>query len=142
MMAKVERYVYAERIENVSKKYEFNDEQMRLLLDLPKEKYAFLLKGNQGVLTDKQRYEVEKRLNYFEDKSKNKDALKYTTYYIENTLKKEYNLTNKSIAKLCNVKKKTIKRLLNNKKINRKDERNIILNILQLYETVKQSTKR
>ncbi|WP_323703906.1 HTH domain-containing protein [Mammaliicoccus sp. Dog046] len=141
-MAKVERYVYAERIENVSKKYEFNDEQMRLLLDLPKEKYAFLLKGNQGVLTDKQRYEVEKRLNYFEDKSKNKDALKYTTYYIENTLKKEYNLTNKSIAKLCNVKKKTIKRLLNNKKINRKDERNIILNILQLYETVKQSTKR
>lgn len=142
MMAKVERNVYAERIENVSKKYEFNDEQMRLLLNLPKEKYAFLLKGNQGVLTDKQRYEVEKRLNYFEDKSKNKDALKYTTYYIENTLKKEYNLTNKTIANLCNVKKKTIKRLLNNKKINRKDERNIILNILQLYETVRQSTKR
>nr|WP_239710546.1 MULTISPECIES: hypothetical protein [unclassified Mammaliicoccus] len=106
-------------------------------MNLPKEKYELLLQGNQGVLTDKQRNEIDKRLNYFDSIGENKDALKYSKYYIEKTLKKEYNLTNKSIAKLCNVKKKTINRLLKNKKIDRKEERNLILNILQLYETLK-----
>jgi hypothetical protein len=104
---------------------------------LPKEKYELLMHGNQGVLTDKQRNEIEKRLNYFESIGKHEDALKYTKYFIEKTLKKEYNLPNKSIAKLCNVKKKTIKKLINSKKIDRNEERNLILNVLQLYETLK-----
>lgn len=137
MMAKIDKKNYAERIQNVSNKYEISDKQLRKLLNLPKEKYELLLQGNQGVLTDKQRNEIDKRLNYFDSIGKNKDALKYSKYYIEKTLKKEYNLTNKSIAKLCNVKKKTINRLLKNKKIDRKEERNLILNILQLYETLK-----
>ncbi len=137
MMAKIDKKNYAERIQNVSNKYEIGDKQLRKLLNLPKEKYELLLQGNQGVLTDKQRNEIDKRLNYFDSIGENKDALKYSKYYIEKTLKKEYNLTNKSIAKLCNVKKKTINRLLKNKKIDRKEERNFILNILQLYETLK-----
>ncbi len=137
MMAKIDKKNYAERIQNVSNKYEISDKQLRKLLNLPKEKYELLLQGNQGVLTDKQRNEIDKRLNYFDSIGENKDALKYSKYYIEKTLKKEYNLTNKSIAKLCNVKKKTINRLLKNKKIDRKEERNLILNILQLYETLK-----
>ncbi|SUM35704.1 HTH domain-containing protein [Mammaliicoccus fleurettii] len=137
MMAKIDKKNYAERIQNVSNKYEIGDKQLRKLLNLPKEKYELLLQGNQGVLTDKQRNEIDKRLNYFDSIGENKDALKYSKYYIEKTLKKEYNLTNKSIAKLCNVKKKTINRLLKNKKIDRKEERNLILNILQLYETLK-----
>ncbi|HCN59871.1 MULTISPECIES: HTH domain-containing protein [Mammaliicoccus] len=136
-MAKIDKKNYAERIQNVSNKYEIGDKQLRKLLNLPKEKYELLLQGNQGVLTDKQRNEIDKRLNYFDSIGENKDALKYSKYYIEKTLKKEYNLTNKSIAKLCNVKKKTINRLLKNKKIDRKEERNLILNILQLYETLK-----
>ncbi|HAL09940.1 HTH domain-containing protein [Mammaliicoccus vitulinus] len=136
-MAKANEKNYAERIQNVSNKYELDDKQLRKLLNLPKEKYELLLHGNQGVLTDVQRNEIGKRLNYFEAIGENKDALKYSKYYIEKTLKKEYNLTNKSIAKLCNVKKKTVKNLLNNKKIDRKEERNLILNILQLYETLK-----
>lgn len=137
MMAKIDKKNYAERIQNVSNKYEIGDKQLRKLLNLPKEKYELLLQGNQGVLTDKQRNEIDKRLNYFDSIGENKDALKYSKYYIEKTLKKEYNLTNKTIAKLCNVKKKTINRLLKNKKIDRKEERNLILNILQLYETLK-----
>ncbi len=137
MMAKIDKKNYAERIQNVSNKYEISDKQLRKLLNLPKEKYELLLQGNQGVLTDKQRNDIDKRLNYFDSIGENKDALKYSKYYIEKTLKKEYNLTNKSIAKLCNVKKKTINRLLKNKKIDRKEERNLILNILQLYETLK-----
>ena len=136
-MAKANEKNYAERIQNVSNKYELDDKQLRKLLNLPKEKYELLLHGNQGVLTDVQRNEIGKRLNYFEAIGENKDALKYSKYYIEKTLKKEYNLTNKSIAKLCNVKKKTVKNLLNNKKIDRKEERNLIINILQLYETLK-----
>lgn len=136
-MAKIDKKNYAERIKNVSNKYEIGDKQLRKLLNLPKEKYELLLHGNQGVLTDKQRNEIDKRLNYFDSIGENKDALKYSKYYIEKTLKKEYNLTNKSIAKLCNVKKKTVNRLLKNKKIDRKEERNLILNILQLYETLK-----
>ncbi|MGK9045496.1 HTH domain-containing protein [Mammaliicoccus vitulinus] len=136
-MAKANEKNYAERIQNVANKYELEDKQLRKLLNLPKEKYELLLHGNQGVLTDVQRNEIGKRLNYFEAIGENKDALKYSKYYIEKTLKKEYNLTNKSIAKLCNVKKKTVKNLLNNKKIDRKEERNLILNILQLYETLK-----
>lgn len=136
-MAKANEKNYAERIQNVSNKYELDDKQLRKLLNLSKEKYELLLHGNQGVLTDVQRNEIGKRLNYFEAIGENKDALKYSKYYIEKTLKKEYNLTNKSIAKLCNVKKKTVKNLLNNKKNDRKEERNLILNILQLYETLK-----
>nr|WP_263314786.1 HTH domain-containing protein [Mammaliicoccus sp. Marseille-Q6498] len=136
-MAKVNKKNYTARIKDVAKKYNLEDEQMRKLLDLPKEKYTLLIHGNQGVLTDKQRNGIEKRLNHFESIGDNKDALKYSKHFIEKTLKKEYNLTNKTIAKLCNVKKKTIKSLLNNKKIDRKEERNLILNVLQLYETLK-----
>src|SRR5699024_3322466 len=137
MMAKSKKKNYTSRINNVIDAFSLEDKQMRKLLNLPKEKYELLMHGNQGVLTDKQRNEIEKRLNYFESIGKHEDALKYTKYFIEKTLKKEYNLPNKSIAKLCNVKKKTIKKLINSKKIDRNEERNLILNVLQLYETLK-----
>lgn len=128
---------YTERIKKVLKNYDLTDEQLTKLLDLPEEKFTLLKRGNQGVLTDLQRNTIDKRLNYFENVNKNKDALKYTKYFIEKVLKKEYNLNNKTISKLCNVKKKTIKKLLDDKKIDRKEERNLILNVLQLYETIK-----
>ncbi len=137
MMAKSKKKNYTSRINNVIDAFSLEDKQMRKLLNLPKKKYELLMHGNQGVLTDKQRNEIEKRLNYFESIGKHEDALKYTKYFIEKTLKKEYNLPNKSIAKLCNVKKKTIKKLINSKKIDRNEERKLILNVLQLYETLK-----